>query len=228
VFVTTGGHDVNGSARIALFANTLVLMALSASGKTIGAISAGQTLPVHLYDQAHVPAAVLYLAEGETTRLFEAAGIRLIWEQRAAEAPEDRGIDMSSATPPEPDERSYAVVRLTRRTPATTFPGALGFALPFARSGAHVSIFYERVEGLCRSVNAACYVVLGEAIAHELGHVLLRSSDHSTAGLMQARWNAATWQLASAGLLAFSRQEAERMNAGLRRMQARGRASGGR
>jgi len=41
------------------------------------------------------------------------------------------------------------------------------------------------------------------ALAHEMGHVLRLSSEHTNAGLMQASWNPGTWNLASAGLLAF-------------------------
>lgn len=57
-------------------------------------------------------------------------------------------------------------------------------------------------------------------MAHEIGHVLLGSADHASGGLMQARWTPAIWRLASLGLLAFTREEAERMGAGLQRLQA--------
>jgi hypothetical protein len=70
-------------------------------------------------------------------------------------------------------------------------------------------------------VNQATYIVLGHAMAHEIGHVLLGSSEHASSGLMQARWTPATLRLASAGLLAFRREEAERIGAGLQRIQAR-------
>jgi hypothetical protein len=40
-------------------------------------------------------------------------------------------------------------------------------------------------------------------MAHEIGHVLLRSSKHSAAGLMQDHWDQTSWRLASAGLLSF-------------------------
>ncbi len=119
---------------------------------------------------------------------------------------------MSSAVSRNPDERHYLVVRMMRRMPANVFPGALGFSLPFARRGAHVSIFYDRVQILARSVNTAPYIILGHAIAHEIGHVLLHSSEHTSGGLMQARWSPASWRLASAGLLAFRPEEAERMS----------------
>ncbi len=125
---------------------------------------------------------------------------------------------MSSA-PRSPDERPYLVVRLVRQMSATVFPGALGFALPFARMGAHVTIFYDRVEALTWYVSTDPFLILGFTLAHDIGHVLLRSLEHTAGGLMQARWNEASWRLAATGLLAFRPDEAERMGAGLRKFR---------
>jgi hypothetical protein len=104
-------------------------------------IAQPQTLSIRLYDQAHVPIAVLRSAITEANRLFRAAGVRVIWEQPSAEPAEDQGTDMTGAAFRQPDDRGYIAVRLMRRTPATAFPGALGLALPFAHIGAHVLIF---------------------------------------------------------------------------------------
>ncbi len=213
---------MNSSFRIAVLAKTVALMAASLYGKGDPTLVAERSLSIHLYDQAQVPPRVLRSATEEAARILRTAGIRISWEQPSIEAPEDRGIDMTSAEFRLPDERPYLVVRLTRATPGAVLPGALGFALPFARKGAHVSIFFDRVETLPVAPTTAIYVILGHAIAHEIGHVLLRSSAHSTGGLMQARWNTATWRLASAGLLAFGRDEAERMCAGLPRFEVPG------
>jgi len=211
------------SFQTAVIATTLALPAGSVLGKTGRAIGSEQTLSIHLYDRAQVPTGVLHSATVEASRIFRAATIRITWERPSVEAPRDQGIDMSdmrSVAPHLPDERPYLVVRLVRRVPATVFPSALGFALPLARSGAQVTIFYDRVEESTRSVDTASYVVLGHALAHEIGHVLLRSSEHASVGLMQARWSPTSWRLASAGLLAFCPEEAERMCAGLRRFRA--------
>jgi len=208
----------------AFLASTLVLLTGSASGQPGGNIKLKPTLSIRLYDQAQVPTGVLHAATVEASRLFRAADIQTTWEQPGVEAPADRGIDMSenrSTTVRPADERPYVVVRLVRGMPASALPGALGFALPLARTGAHVTIFSDRVEALARSGNAAGPVILGHALAHEIGHVLLGSSAHTTGGLMQARWNAASWHLASAGLLAFGPAEVARLGTGVAQFQAR-------
>jgi hypothetical protein len=212
---------MKSSVRLMLIVNTFAVMAGSVSGKTGTKILPAQILPIHLYDPAQAPAGVLRSATGETSRLFRAARVRISWECASTEPPDDQGTDMTGPAFRQPDTRRYVVVRLMRGAPANVFPGALGYSLPFAHTGAHVLIFYDRVEALARSVNEAIYVVLGHAMAHEIGHVLLGSSEHASGGLMQARWTQATWQLASAGLLAFAPEEAERMGAGLQRFQAR-------
>ncbi|MBV9937007.1 MAG: hypothetical protein JO150_00765 [Acidobacteriaceae bacterium] len=211
---------MHSSLQKALITSTFALVAGCMSAKTPKEIVPEQTLSIRVCDQAQVPNAVLRLTTAEADRLFRTAKLRILWRQPSAESPEDRGTDMTSAAFfRQPDRRSYLVVRLLRGTPATVFPGALGYALPFARRGAHVVIFYDRVETLTQRVNIPAYVILGHALAHEIAHVLLGSSQHATGGLIAAQWTPANWRLASAGLLAFRREEIEGIRAGLRRFQ---------
>jgi hypothetical protein len=210
---------MNSLLQIASFAGTLALLAGSASGRTGRAFGPEERLLIRVYDEAQVPAAVLHSATMETARLFGAAGIRISWEHLSAELPEDIGTDMTAVAFVKPDERPYLVIRLRRQTPANLFPRALAYSLPFAHRGAHVQIFYDRVEALIHSVNIADYVVLGHVMAHELGHVLLGSTEHASAGLMQANWTPAGWRLASEGLVVFHRDEIKQLRAGMSRFQ---------
>lgn len=118
-------------------------------------IAPAQALTIHLNDYAQAPGQVLHPATDEASRLFRAARIRITWECPSTESRADQGTDMTSAAYQQPDMRGYIVVRVMRRAPASVFPGALGYALPFAHTGAHVLIFYDRVETLANSVNEA-------------------------------------------------------------------------
>jgi hypothetical protein len=82
----------------------------------------------------------------------------------------------------------------------------MGFALPHAREGAHAVIFYDRIQKLCvgSDVGPDVGTLLGAAMAHELGHVLMRSDDHSPAGLMKARWGQKEFLLLSCNRLQFT------------------------
>jgi len=54
----------------------------------------------------------------------------------------------------------------------------------------------------------------------ELTRLTMPDDEQWLDGLMQGRWTAASWSLASEGGLAFRREEAERMRAGLQKFQA--------
>jgi hypothetical protein len=87
----------------------------------------------------------------------------------------------------------------------TGFPSqALGFALPCAERGMQVTIFEDRVETVSRTAHASFYRVLAHTLAHELGHVLLRSKLHGKSGLMKANWTENDWQRAAVTMIPFS------------------------
>lgn len=70
------------------------------------------------------------------------------------------------------------------------YSGVLGQALIDARAGAGVlaTVFIDRVRHLAGGLGIDYRVLLGRAIAHELGHLLLGTSTHG-AGLMREIWS---------------------------------------
>jgi hypothetical protein len=54
-------------------------------------------------------------------------------------------------------------------------------------------------------------IILGHAIAHELGHVLIPGSVHSRDGIMRAVWGFRQFQEAQAGSLLFHPAHAEQL-----------------
>jgi hypothetical protein len=65
--------------------------------------------------------------------------------------------------------------------------------------------------------------VLGHAIAHEMGHILLGSNSHFSDGIMQAQWGKAALTHASKGDLLFTIDQSRTMRrnllAHIRRLQ---------
>jgi hypothetical protein len=53
--------------------------------------------------------------------------------------------------------------------------------------------------------------LLGDVVAHEVGHLLLGANSHGRSGIMAARWQVEELQLASKGLLEFTPEEAKRL-----------------
>jgi hypothetical protein len=204
-------------SRIALMS---VLGCAVVSGTTIGS-AADETLCIHLYNLARVAPQTMKWATSETSRIFIRAGIRIRWEEPPMNSPEARfwDLNISVVMLSRSRDRSCLVVSLLQDLPSAAYPGALGFALPFARSGVSAEILYRRIELLAASFGIAPEVLLAYTMAHEIGHVLLQSSAHAPAGIMQAHWGAGNWKLASFGMMAFLPYEAKQMHKGLWRFK---------
>lgn len=196
----------------------LILLAFgvaSAAGRTPCAASPetshGPVLHLRLYNLANVPAPTLDQAISLAESIFDRAGVRTCWEHGSSDSEEAHFTDMTGASPGQHlqvDARDYLAVKIMRGEPGNAFPGALGFALPFARRGPHALVFYDRVETTSASAPASLSEILGPALAHEAGHALLESSEHSQFGLMKSRWGKADFQKAAMGALEFTPAEA--------------------
>jgi hypothetical protein len=55
-------------------------------------------------------------------------------------------------------------------------------------TGTLATIYINRVEDSARHAGADVALLLGRAIAHEVGHLILRTNAHGEAGLMRAIW----------------------------------------
>lgn len=99
-------------------------------------------------------------------------------------------------------------------------PQALGYALPCAERGMQVTIYADRVETVSGSALAAFHRVLGHALAHEIGHVFLRSCGHDNSGLMKGVWAKSEWQRAAVSILPFTPGQATVMHQQLQRIGA--------
>jgi hypothetical protein len=66
----------------------------------------------------------------------------------------------------------------------------LGFAVvaPEAHADAMATIFDDHVQMVSRRTGVERSELLGRALAHEIGHLLLRAPGHSRTGLMRAVW----------------------------------------
>lgn len=102
---------------------------------------------------------------------------------------------------------------------------SFGFALqPEDGSfGTVANIFADRARELVNRRGIVFGVMLGHLMAHELGHLLLGTGAHASAGIMHVPWHNNELDMLQRGLMAFMPSEAERMRTGIR---ARGIAQG--
>ena len=185
-------------------------------GLACGFICSGQNLTIRLYNLANAPARTIDQASAVAGQMLAQAGVAVTWEVGSLDSVEGRLTDMSSSATMT-DTRDYLVASVVKGTPATFAPGALGYSLPLAGQGAHATIFYERVEKLSLSLQVGpdTGMLLGAAIAHEIGHVLLGSTEHSAEGIMKARWGTPEFRKLACKDLRFASMDATRLRTGV-------------
>lgn len=165
-------------------------------------------IPVHLYNLSGIPAHTLDRAVREASTVFAQAGVNILWEAGDPRAEEAHSTDQSAPSwLRDQHVRGHLAVRIVRGMAVHVPSGALGVSLPYAQFGVSATIFQERVENLCAAARQDFAVLLGHAIAHELGHVVLRSHGHAPAGIMRATWGKAELEQATTGHLGFTAQQ---------------------
>lgn len=165
-----------------------------------------------VYDTVGVPSSVVRSAMGYVNSVYELAGIRLLWT--ACPCWRDSGRVDACNHSLGADE---LVVRIVRRAKASRWnpdASALGVALVAdGAPGHYASVFYDRIKEVSTVRRAPAAFALGAAIAHEIGHLLLRSTAHSVAGLMRKDWDRDSQRRAEQGRLLLLPAEAERVRA---------------
>ncbi len=91
----------------------------------------------------------------------------------------------------------------------------LGYAAMTAQGGACITAFADPGRRRARVGALSDGVLLGHAVAHEVGHLLLGASSHSSAGIMRPFWRPVDEEWMAKGVLVFGGGEADRMRAAL-------------
>lgn len=174
-------------------------------------------ITVRVYDYAQVSPRTLGHAEEEASRTLRAAGVEMAW----VDCP--TSVEVAANYPAcEPPLGAMAVdLRILPPSMVARLQSGheqLGFALPSTKAGSASAawIFHHRVEQLADSKDADQAQILGHAMGHEIGHVLLGPNRHSNRGIMRANWDRNVLQEAARGQLLFSREQAAVMRAEVR------------
>jgi len=153
---------------------------------------------VRVDDSASVPINILAQARAHTARVFQNIAVKIVWFEQDGALLEDAAI------------RSVVLVHLPSRE-MTDRLHAPDPWLGIAAGTGWATVFYSRIEDLSPTRDAHDIAsMLGHVIAHEIGHLLLRSRAHSPSGIMQAGLNL---QLAARGGLFFTADQARLIRA---------------
>lgn len=162
------------------------------------------TIALWVRDTAQVPDDVLTQAQAEVTQIYRQAGVETVWLAASS---------LFAST--DPDGKPWFTIAILSRdqaqrlNPALTH-GAVGVAMSNPTRRGHVAyVFYHRVENLTGGNGLNLEKVLGIAMAHEIGHLLLPDHAHSQTGLMRAKWAKADLRLAQRSRLFFTAKQGE-------------------
>ncbi len=157
------------------------------------------SLAVRVYDNTGLPPGDKAAALAAAHTILRNAGIAVTW----------RGDDAV----PAPEE---VIVRIVT-APAEMFPGSLGFSLIDVerRAGTLATVYADRVAELAALSSADPGRLLGRAMAHEIGHLLLGTTRHADRGLMRGVWTSVELHRERPSDWSLSREDVAGMRRGL-------------
>ena len=172
--------------------------------------AAGQSdlvqLRVSVFNSSPALPSTIEAGEIEAGRVLRYAGIEVTWLNCSEDARHPVSRALCSAVS-FPSHLSLQIVREPRGLKEST----VGISFLENGEGCYADLFYEPIQKLLVANHISPSVILGHAMAHELGHLLLGVNSHSRSGLMRAHWTREDLAKASKGKLRFSREESLRI-----------------
>jgi hypothetical protein len=91
----------------------------------------------------------------------------------------------------------------------------LGYAAMTAQGGAYVTVFIDPVQRRARLSSLSDGVLIGHAVAHEIGHLLLGANSHSSSGIMRPVWRPCDEEWMVKRALLFDARQARQIRSAL-------------
>jgi len=167
--------------------------------------AANREILIRVSNANNIPGSILLPAQGVASRILAQAGIQVRWVKTADSEP---ATEMNGCR-----DRHLNVIDMAFvvKAPANQ-RFVLATAAPYASGGVRIHVFWDRILDAHPADGPPVQrSLLGHVLAHEIGHVLIGSQEHSPAGLMKAAWT--NFELGSmrAGPLPIAKQDTEAM-----------------
>ena len=167
---------------------------------------------VKVYNGINLSSGELSRAEREAAKIFQFAGIQLTWTAGVL------GPDVNDNTPSETWNTAFLQLRIWTRAMVGKKPlGSETLGLCISLENGDALVLADAIRKRAAFGTTDPTDLLGLAMAHELGHLLLRSARHSVTGIMRARWSERQLRDDDRGYLRFTPREAETMRNEVRR-----------
>jgi len=186
----------SGAVWIALAALLTLLTGSSVS-------SAAERLIVRTYNNVGVTADEMSHARDVAGVILQGADLRAVWRDCTA--------DCTDAVGPR-----ELIVRIVA-APQGIVAESLGCALIDLqhRAGTLATVYPDRINAVASRTGVDAGTLLGRAVAHEIGHLLLGTARHSAGGLMRALWSDQELQRGLTADWTFAPEDAARIGRGL-------------
>ena len=210
----------NGAGTLGLAAVLAVLAGTGAVQQTAAKDRAKRgpetfTITLRVYDYVRLNRPTLLAAEEEAAAILAQAGLEAHWVDCPTSGTElDNYPDCPSTW-----KANDFVLRVLPKAMVelrAKWQEALGSTPECDAVGTcATSIFHDRVKSMAEGANATLQVLLGRAMAHEIGHLLLGANSHSRTGIMRASWSGRDLSLDGRPYLLFTPEQSRRMKARL-------------
>jgi hypothetical protein len=168
---------------------------------------------VLVYNYASVSHETKAKAQDCAAMIFRQAGVRVMWVDAAEFKKEFQSL---------PDRQQKldsidVILRIVAHSRTALKDTAVGEALPcrLGQDACIANIFMSRVEERTAADQISSAELLGHAIAHEMGHILLGSNSHDSNGVMQSKWGQLALKRAAKGRLLFTSDQSRAIRSNL-------------
>jgi hypothetical protein len=177
------------------------LCVLTAAGVARAAEIPANPVTVRVYETVRLDPSIKIAALNLARTTLAAAAVDVSWKPCAP------GARAAACDRPPAGELVLRIVRSTVEYDRQSLP--LGDALVDTVSGEAIlaTVYLDRVVRVAKAARMDTRTLLGYAIAHELGHLLLASSTHNSRGLMRPIWRNEELRSARTADWSFTAQE---------------------
>ncbi len=167
-------------------------------------------ITIWVYNYAEAPQQTVTRMKMEIAKILNHAGVMTRWIDCASSSTgtEDQAACQERMLPSELAIMIFHKFKLPNGVSRDTH---LGSAEVFSnrQPGHYIYLSYDHVRDSGYTGGVCSPDILAAVAAHEIGHALFRSIDHSPTGLMRARWDRQDFQNAAIGNLLFTPRQAE-------------------
>jgi hypothetical protein len=165
-------------------------------------------ITVTVYNRSNMRNPILAAGEGVAQRVLSHAGVESMWVNCPV-----RNTAVADAECNQPRNPTRLILTVVPRwADRRVDPHSLGLALEVEHGFAsYCYVFQERLDDLAAATHVSPALLLGHAMAHEIGHLLKGSGSHSPGGVMSDHWYANELRAAAMDTLNFTADDAALM-----------------